>query len=71
MISVHACLRSKGILLCCRSITLSNQLPWVSDRCKGLVFFFVNFIRDTGQDITPYDPTHCPLLTEMTLAFCQ
>lgn len=36
MITVHACLRSKGVLLCCRSMTLSNQLPWVSDRCKGL-----------------------------------
>lgn len=37
---------------------------------QGFGGFFVNFIGDIGQDITPYDPTRCPLLTGMTLAFC-
>lgn len=36
-------MRASGVRpssLCCRSMTLSYRLPWVSDRCKGLSFFF-------------------------------
>lgn len=39
-------MRASGVRpssLCCRSMTLSYRLPWVSDRCKGLSFFFFCF----------------------------
>lgn len=69
MITVHVHLRRRAFLLLQERDTV-RPAPLGVWQVHGFGGFFVNFIGNIGQDITPYDPTRCPLLTGMTLAFC-
>lgn len=64
------CTSGEGRSLLLQELDTVRPAPLGVWQVQGFGVFFVNFIRDIGQDITPYDPTRCPLLTGMTLAFC-
>lgn len=70
MITVHVHLRGRAFSSVAGAWHCQTSSLGCLTGARVWSFFFVNFIRDIGQDITPYDPTRCPLLTGMTLAFC-
>lgn len=62
--------QEKGVLFCCRSVTLSDQLPWVSDRCTALEGFFLWISSGTLDRISrPMIPRAVPCWPGWRLPF--